>query len=84
MTAAIWFLKEELGIHRIFYNTFETGIRLENIDWGAPPRSMYTTLPRRFCFKECEEPPVFLRKSKHRRVKTQLAGEAGKWFLLEV
>lgn len=84
MAASIWFLKEELGIHRIFYNTFETGNRLKNINWSMPPRSIYTTLPRRFCFEECNDPPVFLKKSKHKRVKSNVSEKTGKWFVLEV
>ena len=84
MASAIWFLKEELGIQRIFYNTFETGNRLKNIDYGEPPRSVYANLPRRFCFEECGESPIFLRTSQNRRVKAHVAAEIAKWFVLEI
>jgi hypothetical protein len=84
MAATIWFLREELGIKRIFYNTFETGNRLKHINQRTPPRSLYTTLPRRFCFEESHESPLFLKNSNHRRVKSNFARKTGKWFVLEI
>jgi hypothetical protein len=60
LAAAIWFLREELGIRRIFYHTFESGIELKRIAGPSPPRSLYTSLPRRFCFREVNQKPAFL------------------------
>ncbi len=84
LAAAIWFLREEIGIHRIYYNTFETGRRLKHIDWSAPPRSIYTALPRKFCFEKCNDPPSFLKKSNHRHVRSKLGENEEKWFILEM
>jgi hypothetical protein len=58
LTAAIQWLVEQRGIRRIFYNTWETGNRLKGISsvWG-PPRSLYSSLPRRFCFQEVRGAP---------------------------
>ena len=61
LSAALFFLREELGISRIYYHSPETGVAFKNIRWNAPPRSLYTDLPRKFCFRETEELPVMLR-----------------------
>ena len=60
LAATIWFLREEIGISRIYYHTHEYGAQLKRIRWGLPPRSLYTSLPRRFCFERTEEAPEFL------------------------
>jgi hypothetical protein len=61
LSAAIWFLNDELGVRRIYYHTFEGGNRLKNLPWYfTPPRSLYTDLPRRFCFETTTEPPRLL------------------------
>ncbi len=83
LAAAIWFLREELGIRRIFYHTYETGIRCKQIRWGKPPRSIYTELPRKFCFVESREAPEFLQQCRNRHVRAALKQDSSKWFLLE-
>ncbi|MEC5388278.1 hypothetical protein VVD49_21275 [Uliginosibacterium sp. H3] len=64
LSAALFFLREELSIKHIYYHTPETGVRFKDIKWTAPPRSLYTNLPRRFCFRETEELPGFLAANK--------------------
>ncbi len=64
LSAALWFLKEELGLTTIWYHTFDTGNRLKNINYGYPPRSIYTSLPRKFCFTKTCEQPIFLSRDK--------------------
>ncbi|GAA5168803.1 hypothetical protein [Viridibacterium curvum] len=61
LSAALFFLREELGISRIYYHSPETGVAFKNIKWNAPPRSLYTELPRKFCFRETEDLPKMLR-----------------------
>jgi hypothetical protein len=60
LSAAIWFLRRELGVRRIFYHTFASGNVLKRIRWSHPPRSLYTRLPRRFCFRVVDTGPGFL------------------------
>jgi len=60
LSAAIWFLRVELGVRTIFYHTFDSGVRLKQITKPKPPRSLYTKLPSRFCFRETCVPPSFL------------------------
>lgn len=59
LAASLYFVREELGIDTVYYHTYETGYRLKRI-YGRPPRSLYTTLPERFCFTETDVAPRFL------------------------
>ncbi|MEM8878085.1 MAG: hypothetical protein AAGD23_09470 [Pseudomonadota bacterium] len=64
LTAVLWFLWEELAVSHVWMHTADCGQRLKRIHGTAPPRSLYSQLPRRFCFQETSEPPPFLdRKS---------------------
>ncbi len=54
-------LKEDLLIDEIFYHSFESGNLLKGFDESDhPPRSLYTQLPRQFCFQPTEPPPRML------------------------
>jgi hypothetical protein len=79
LMAAIWFLREEIGFKRIYYHTVKSGQRLKGFDprrEAVPPVSLYSKLPRRFCFQETERIPEFLRKDRSRRLrKTLKSGE---------
>ncbi|MEO0725655.1 MAG: hypothetical protein AAFZ63_14015 [Bacteroidota bacterium] len=59
LTATLQLLWEDIGVEKVFYHSFQTGCILKNC---KPPRSMYTTLPKRFCFQKTQEAPVFLEK----------------------
>jgi hypothetical protein len=82
MAATLWFLRDELGVRRIFHHTFETGNWLKGLRWGKPPRSLYTDLPKQFCFQETYNPPAFLMRSRRRWSIKEL--EKLKFFVLEV
>ena len=60
LSATVWFLRKEIGIRSIYYHTHETGASLKKISGRLPPRSLYTKLPRKFCFRETREAPGFL------------------------
>ncbi|TVM34671.1 hypothetical protein [Oceanidesulfovibrio marinus] len=61
LAAALQVLKNDLGIGTIYYHTFEGGNLLKNMtDDFAPPRSIYTQLPKRFCFQPTTETPAML------------------------
>jgi hypothetical protein len=76
LTAAIWFLREELGIKRVFYHTYESGAALKGIRGRLPPRSLYTTLPKKFCFVTTREKPSFLESQRTRRKRRSGVDEA--------
>jgi len=65
LLAAIRFIREDLGIEKIYYHSFESGCALKRIDSSLPPRSLYTDLPRKFCMKKSNQIPVFLQNNRH-------------------
>ena len=79
LSATLFFLREELGIRHIYYHTPASGQWLKRIRDQLPPRSLYSDLPRRFCFRETDALPGFLARSRriarlrkaHREVRLQ-------------
>lgn len=65
LTAAIRFIREDLGMNQIYYHTFDTGCLLKGLAEGysQPPRSLYTDLPRKFGMQKTHYTPSFLHKS---------------------
>ncbi|BFM10636.1 hypothetical protein R50072_07890 [Simiduia litorea] len=82
MLAAIRFIKDDLGINTVYYHSFDTGIKLKRVG-GAPPRSMYTTLPKQFGFELTTEVPAMLATHKHSRRYIK-AIEKPSWFRREL
>ena len=73
LSAAIWFLRRELGIKNIYFHTHKSGALLKSIRHALPPRSLYSQLPRKFCFKESGDVPSFLyRNTRSRAVRRKL------------
>jgi len=61
--AALKLLREEFGCRTIYMHQPKTGVKLKSIRWGAhPPRSIYTKLPRTFCFQPTDMVPAFLER----------------------
>ena len=82
LSAAIWFLIEEIGIRRIWYHDHATGARLKKVGGGKPPRSLYTDLPRRFCFERTSDAPSFLAACAPKQTKQMIRyGKARFWRL---
>lgn len=83
LAAAIAFIRNELGIKVIYYHSFETGRKVKKISWRQPPRSVYTDLPRKFCFQQTGDAPEFLQADKaFRRQYRQLSDP--QWFRLAI
>ncbi len=61
LCAAVRFIVEELGIKRIYYHSPLSGARLKGEGAQKAPTSLYTDLPRRFCFEQTTSIPAFLR-----------------------
>ena len=57
LTASLRFLMREIGIGDIYYHTPQTGAFLKRIEGPQPPRSLYTQLPRKFCFAQTSDAP---------------------------
>ncbi len=81
LTATLWFLFEELGIETVFYHTHETGAELKGIGHRLPPRSLYTDLPRRFCFRTTHNGPRFIRDAPNRTLRRKFIEPSTKWFV---
>jgi hypothetical protein len=75
LSAALAFVYERLALRRVFFHTYESG-RLMKCLRSSPPRSLYTDLPRQFCFRETDVAPRALAKT--RRVRER----APRWFEL--
>jgi hypothetical protein len=65
--AAIAFVRDELGLRTLYYHSEDSGRLLKHISGWLPPRSLYTDLPRRFCFRRDAEWPDFLLADKRNR-----------------
>lgn len=82
MMAAIGFIYAELGVRDIYYHTYHSGAKIKQIG-GNPPRSLYSDLPRKFCFQITQQSPNFLERDrtfirKKRRIKDV------SWYKLEL
>ena len=84
LTATLWFLMHELGLKHVFYHTHETGNQLKRIVHTAPPRSIYTDLPRKFCFEVSHNGPLFIRDSARRHLRQKFTDPRTKWYVLHV
>ena len=60
LAATIQFIVSELGITTLYYHTHETGKRIKQIRGDGPPRSLYSDLPKKFCFQQTEKDPMFI------------------------
>jgi hypothetical protein len=67
LDAAINFIRDVLGLKKIFYHTYGTGRVLKRIRGDGPPISLYTQLPKKFCFALTDEAPKFLQENSHSR-----------------
>ena len=80
LMASIRFIYEELGINRIYYHSYESGNKLK---YAEAPRSLYSDLPRKFCFELTEEDPAFLMESRSYRRKRRKIKDV-QWYKLEL
>jgi len=80
---AIQFIIEELGVSKIYYHSFETGRVLKNLKYSCPPRSLYTDLPKQFCFNKVNLGPSFIANNRFAKRRLKKSGEQS-WFYLEL
>jgi len=84
LSAALWFLVSEMGCRMIYYHTESTGSYLKRIGGTKPPRSLYTDLPKRFCFDETDEVPRMLAQDKHWKRRVKASPEPMRFFKMAV
>ncbi len=68
LLAALYLLREELGVRDVWMHQHHAGAVLKNVEGGLPPRSLYTDLPRAFCFAPTRDVPVFLERPRRRHL----------------
>lgn len=81
LAATLWLLRDQIGIRRIYYHTFEGGCWLKGCD---PPRSLYTDLPRRFGFTLTDRGPRLIADCREPRVYRRLLERHVRWFVLKL
>ena len=82
LSAAIWFVRHELGLSTLYIHDFDSGNRLKAIAGRLPPRSLYTDLPKKFCFEQIDHAPLFLAAQPSKALKTLTkAGQVRFWKL---
>ena len=84
LSAAIRFLVSEIGMRKIYYHTEDTGSYLKRITGTRPPRSLYTALPKRFCFDETDEVPQLLAGERNWGRRERAAREPVRFFKMAV
>jgi len=86
MASTIWFLREELGIRKLFYHTWSSGNYLKGIraSYAKPPLSLYKKLPEKFCFQKTDELPSFLNKESSRKWKEGLKKDIVEFYSVEL
>ena len=82
LTATLWFLLKELGIRTIFYHTHDSGSELKRIRDDFPPRSIYTDLPKKFCFRITHNGPLFIRDSARKELRQLFTDPKTRWNIL--
>ena len=61
LAATIDFVHRELGLKQLWYHTWEAGNCLKRIKSRyGPPKSLYTALPKQFCFEKTKQLPGLL------------------------
>jgi hypothetical protein len=83
MMAAIQFALDEIGVKTIYYHTFDTGNVLKGMRTSHPPKSLYTKLPRKFCFELTNKAPKMFDKSTAAKRKLRKARNP-RWFRLHL
>ncbi|MEM8802534.1 MAG: hypothetical protein AAGF55_08345 [Pseudomonadota bacterium] len=61
LLATLVVLRDWLHVERVWMHRPETGVVLKRIAGTAPPRSLYSSLPKSFCFAPTRDRPQMLR-----------------------
>lgn len=79
LAATIDFVNKELGVKHVWFHNWEVGNYLKRIKGDyLPPRSLYTRLPKQFCFEPTNQLPGLL--SDRRTIKRLRRGKINPLF----
>lgn len=84
LAATLHVLIHLCGITRVWYHDFETGCEVKRMTGWRPPRSLYTDLPKGFCFERTEEAPEFIGLAQPRWLRQKLERGEGRFWRREV
>lgn len=66
--ATLEVIYSELSLRKVYFHTQEGGRKMKRLDADfAPPRSLYSDLPERFCFTRTRVPPRAFKKDRRVR-----------------
>jgi hypothetical protein len=81
LAAALYVLIQELGIDRIWFHDFDTGCEIKKLTVGRkPPRSLYTDLPKKFCFEPTDKTPEFILPAQTKKLRRKLEQRQGRFW----
>ncbi len=83
LSSSIHFIFRELGIDRIYYHSHESGQKIKQVTGGVPPRSLYSDLPRKFCFQITDRDPEFIKKDRS-FIRKKRSLKQVTWYKLEI
>lgn len=84
LAAAMHVLTHLCGIARVWFHHFDTGCEIKGMRGGwRPPRSLYTDLPKRFCFELTDEPPAFILPAQPRWLRHKLERREGRFWRMD-
>jgi hypothetical protein len=84
LAAAIDVLNRVFGTRRVWFHSFDTGCEIKNLLEGKqPPCSLYTDLPKRFCFEKTAEAPAFILPGQSKRLRQKLERGEGRFWRLD-
>lgn len=66
LLAALQVIVVEVGCRTVWMHMPKTGAALKHIRGTLPPRSLYTNLPKAFCFEPTADAPTFLERKRRR------------------
>ncbi len=70
LLSALMLLRDGLGMERVWMHQPAPGKILKRIHGVSPPRSLYSSLPKSFCFRPTRQRPSFLRSLPKKLTKT--------------
>lgn len=80
LAAALHLVIAGCGISRVWYHHYDTGWEIKKMRWCGTPRSLYTDLPKRFCFELTNEPPAFILPWQPRWLRRKLERREGRFW----
>ncbi len=84
LSATLHYLAEELGVSDVWLHTPESGAFLKRMSLNDPPRSLYTKLPKSFCFQATSDWPDFIRDEAERDLRVRRRRSGPKPKVLEL